>query len=138
MPAPPAWLTDFANAVVAHVHPLDVDAPVGCHYHQDDAGWEVTLFSARTETLGGARDGQVRSSRFRVDLLGVCSEFTSIQAMHWQPHRMGRRDEIGPHVACEGDYHGERIWLRIPAAAPAQFPPWRQSTHNSSRWEEVG
>jgi hypothetical protein len=137
MPAPPEWLSDFANAVAAHVHPMDVLAPLGCHYHHDVTGWEITLFASRTEIVGGPRDGQLRPSRFGVDLLGLCSVFTNIQSLQWQAHRFGSRDEIGPHIAVEGDYCGQRIWLRVPAAAPEQFPPGRHAATNSSQWEEV-
>jgi hypothetical protein len=96
------------------------------------------LFAARVETIGGPRDGEIRAARFRVDLLGLCALFTSIESVHWQAHRLGRRDDLGPHVAVEGRTRGHRVWLRIPASAPAQFVPWRETSPNSSRWEEVG
>jgi hypothetical protein len=138
MSSPPSWLAEFVNSVATHVLPVADSAPLGCHYHLDDDGvWEVTLFAARKETVGGPQDGHVRPSRFRVDLLAVCAEFQTIHGVSWQAQRMGRRDELGPHVAVEGEFRGTTIWLRIPAAAPQQFPPCRSHVTNNHRSEEI-
>jgi len=137
MSAPPEWLSEFANAAAACIHAVDYESPIGCHYHHDKTGWEVTLFTGATEIVGGPRDGHRRVPRFGVDLVGLCSVFESIHSMRWQAHRLGSRDDIGPHVAVEGDYGGQRIWLRIPAAAPEQFPPGCHAAPHSGHWEEV-
>jgi hypothetical protein len=137
MPAPPEWLTEFANKVAAFVHPVDALAPLGCHYHQEGAGWEVTLFAARTEIVGGPRDGQQRPSRFGIDVLGMCAVFQSVRAIEWQAQRFSARDELGPHLSIRGDYCGQHIWLRIPAFAPEQFPPGRQAVTFNGEWNEI-
>jgi len=119
------------------VYPFGRQTPLGCHYHRAKTGWEITLFAARTEIVGGPRDGEQQPARFAVNLAELCSVFDSIESFRWQAHRYSRRDEIGPHVAVEGKYRGQTVWLRIPAAAPKQFPPGRQTRANSSPSEEL-
>lgn len=118
MTNPPEWLAEFADRVTALVMAVDVLAPMGCHFCCEDGVWEVTLFAATTEILGGPRDGLQRPSRFCLDLAGLTALFTSISSFHWQAHSLGRHDDLGPHVALEGDVAGNRVWLRIPARAP--------------------
>ena len=57
MANPPDWLSELANAVAGDILPVDILAPVGCHYWTNGAIWEVTLFVSKTETQGGACDG---------------------------------------------------------------------------------
>ena len=69
MSTPPDWLNQLANAAAEEIEGLDVLAPLGCHYHDADGVWEVTLFASLTEVVGGAKDGVLRRSKFSVDLL---------------------------------------------------------------------
>lgn len=137
MTALPVWLPDFANAVAAQLHSVDPLPPLGCHVHRSPDAWEVTLFASKTEVIGGKRDGLLQSARFHLDLAGLLGVFSEIHCFHWQAQSLGRHDDLGPHVAIEGEYRGETVWLRIPADAPAQFPPGRHSVNCERTWEEV-
>lgn len=122
MSTPPAWLEKLANAVLAQISLHDSCTPWWCHYHLDEWGWEITVFPARGEMLGGPYDGQTFSPRFSLDVQALLELFDSVQTVSWQAHRLGHGDEVGTHLAVQGMYAGEAIWLRIPASAPARFP----------------
>jgi hypothetical protein len=137
MTNPPEWLAEFTDRVTALIMAVDVLAPIGCHFCCEAGVWEVTLFAARTEVLGGPRDGQQRSSRFFLDLAGLTRLFDSVTAFHWQAHSLGKSDDLGAHVAIEGDVDGKPVWLRIPSHAPAMFDPGRVALMHDRRWEEA-
>uniref|UniRef100_A0A7C2P1P9 Uncharacterized protein n=1 Tax=Schlesneria paludicola TaxID=360056 RepID=A0A7C2P1P9_9PLAN len=137
MSVPPAWLQDFADAVAGHLHAVDVLSPLGCHFHQSDDLWEITVFASSTELVGGSRDGQGRVSRFQVDLLGLSQLFDDIQDFHWQAQGLGPQDDLGPHVSIVGRCRGQSVWLRVPAMAPKAFPPGRLAHVHQQSWEEV-
>jgi hypothetical protein len=95
------------------------------------------VFASATEVIGGSRDGELRSSRFHVDVLGVCQLFDEIASVTWQTHRLGQRDDLGAHLSIEGQIQGESVWLRIPAVAPHPFAPGRLAHALTQQWEEV-
>jgi len=137
MVAPPSWLATFADQVAAQIHPIDVLAPLGCHYHLDEEVWEVTLFVSKTEVIGGPKDGRLKNSRFQLDIKGVLETFDAVESCAWQPMGLGEEDEVGPHLSIEGIYAGHPIWLRLPATAPQQFDPGRYAVVHERRWKEV-
>ena len=137
MPLPPTWLREFANAVAGTIQPVDVLAPLGCHFHRDGDVWEVSLFASSTEIVGGQQDGNVRPSRFAVDLAALTGVFEQVQTFHWQVMAANRWDELGAHVSLEGRYQGHAIWLRILSRAPQRFQPGRQARVYDLSWEEV-
>lgn len=116
---------------------MEALAPIGCHVHRSPDSWEVTLFVAATEVVGGSRDGKTCPSRFFVDVLGISRLFEKLQSVSWQAQGLGAEDEVGPHVAFEGVVHNESLWLRIPALAPRQFPPGRRAHVHQQLWEEI-
>ncbi len=134
---PPPWLAEFADQVTALILAVDVLSPVGCHFCVEADIWEVTLFAARTEVLGGPRDGEQRPSRFYLNLAGLMQQFTSITSFHWQAHSLGKHDDLGAHVAIEGEVDGHRVWLRIPSHAPAMFDAGRVALIHDRRWKEA-
>jgi hypothetical protein len=127
----------FADAVAAQLQAVDVLPPLGCHVHRDAEAWELTVFASATEVIGGSRDGEFRMSRFHVDVLGICQLFDEIASITWQTHRLGQRDDLGAHLAIEGQVQGEPVWLRIPAVAPKAFAPGRLAHALTQQWEEV-
>lgn len=122
MSSPPDWLEKLANAVVAQMSLHDPCTPLWCHYHLDEWGWEITVFPPRREMVGGPYDGQTFSPRFCVDVQALLELFDSVQMVSWQAQRLGNADDVGAHLAVQGMYGGEPIWLRIPASAPTRFP----------------
>lgn len=137
MSAPPSWLSDMANEVAGQIYGIDVLAPIGCHYHCADGIWEVTLFVARTEIVGGEQDGEVRCSNFRLDLNEVRQVFESIRSLEWQALPAGPDDELGPHISIEGDYRGQPVWVRILSVPPPRFQAGRYAKVYQDLWEET-
>lgn len=137
MTNPPTWLAEFADQVTSLLLPVDVLAPLGCHVFQYGDIWEVTLFAAKTEVIGGPRDGEQRPSRFHLDLGGLTQLFTSVTSFHWQAHSLGKNDDLGAHVAIEGDVAGNHVWLRIPSHAPAMFDAGRVALMQDRTWKEA-
>jgi hypothetical protein len=123
MATPPSWLGQLAEQVVAQMKAVDILAPVGCHYFHNDVTdqWEVTIFVSATETIGGRFDGKLSASRFHVDIAGLLEVFGNAESVHWQALKLGADDDLGPHLAIEGTYCGNSVWLRVLATAPQQF-----------------
>jgi hypothetical protein len=137
MTPPPEWLATLANEVAAQIEPLGPMGPLGCHYYPGPAGWEITVFAASTEVVGGPQDGRVLGARFEVNLKALISIFAEVTAMHWQSQTFGRQDELGAHLSIEGRYGEESVCVRIPAVSPQRFEPGRQKAHRR-RWYEAG
>lgn len=127
MTQPPIWLAETADRIAMQIHGAEALAPIGCHYYHDELSnlWEVTLFVSSTETVGGELDGKFTASRFSVELLGLAAIFSKVQRFSWQAVSMGEEDDLGPHLAVEGRVGEHKIWLRIVADAPKQFPAGR-------------
>lgn len=139
MATPPSWLAQLANDVVSHMTPADVLAPLGCHHFHDKARdqWEVTIFAAKTETIGGQYDGRQTSSQFHLDVLGMLTVFENAEQVHWQALSLGDEDDLGPHFSMEGTYCGQSVWLRVLATAPEAFEAGRYFHANEMRLVEV-
>ena len=127
----------MANAVAQEIAPVDILAPIGCHYHCADGVWEVTLFVGMTEVVGGRTDGIKRRSRFSVRLGKLDSIFAEVEHFHWQTHTLGSTDDLGPHISLEGKYQGHPVWLRILASPPRRFPAARQAWTNEAELKEL-
>ena len=138
MANPPSWLTQLANDVVEQMIAVDVLAPVGCHYYHDESRdqWEVAVFAAKTETVGGRFDGRMIPSRFHIDVLGLLKVFGKADQVHWQALSMGDEDDLGAHLSIEGTYCGHAVWLRVLSAAPDQFEAGRYFDAHEMRMVE--
>lgn len=134
---PPAWLQTFANDVAARIVPVDLLPPLGCHFAYVEPQWEVTLFAASTEVVGGQRDGELRPARFACNVKAVLGLFDAIETIHWQTMMVSADDELGAHISIEGLYEGRSVWLRILARPPRRFEAGRLARVNEMSWEEV-
>jgi hypothetical protein len=137
MNQPPDWMQSLADEAGALIHPVDLLAPLGCHYCEVNGVWEITLFASQTEILGGPLDGGLRASRFHVDLAELIVLFDEVSSAYWQALGLGEEDDLGPHVGIEGRYAGHDVWLRILANAPKRFPPGRVAHVQQGTWEEL-
>lgn len=139
MSAPPSWLAEMAEGVAATLYAVDVLAPLGCHRYHNRAldQWEVTLFAAKTETIGGRYDGRKSPSKFHVDVCALFELFTPVTAFHWQALSLGPDDDLGPHLSLEGVYQGHSVWLRILASAPSHYRIGRLADAYTLRLEDV-
>jgi hypothetical protein len=119
---------------------VDTLSPIGCHYFHNEEPpeqWEVSVFAARTEIVGGERDGQETSSRFTLDLKRVVRLFSEVKRLHWQGLEFGADDEVGSHISIEGIYLGRPVWLRILAHAPKRFESGRYAHAYQVRLEDL-
>src|SRR5579863_3928411 len=102
MSLPPGWLKELADATALLMMPADVMAPIGCHYCCVDDTWEISLFVSSTEIVGGERDGDVRRSRFCLDVEAVKKLLDEVHGISWQAQSLASDDELGPHVELCG------------------------------------
>ena len=139
MSPPPTWLAELANRVATEMYPIDVMSPIGCHYFYSDESsqWDLTLFAADTEVVGGARDGSRSPSKFNLDLSHLNTMFSKITNFHWQALPMGPNDDLGPHVSVEGIFRGQRVWLRILSQSPECFETGRKAKPYELSMEDV-
>lgn len=133
----PAWIIQLAEQVAERFAPVDPVAPLGCHFHRAPEAWEVSVFAADTEIVGGAQDGRRRASRFVLDMLPLISLFEQVFDITWQPSRFEKEDELGGHVAIIGTYDGQLVCLRVLSRAPATFPPGRRANVHQGVWENL-
>ena len=80
MSSPPGWLKELADAAALLMMPADVMPPIGCHYCSVGSTWEISLFASSTQVVGGGRDGDVRRSRFCLDVEGIRKLFDEVLA----------------------------------------------------------
>lgn len=137
MPHPPDWLKELADAAALLMMPTDVMAPIGCHYCCIEGTWEIALFASSTQIVGGQRDGEVRRSRFCLDVRAISALFSQMHDVVWQAHGQGADDELGPHVGFSGIYAGNRVELRILAFPPKRFESGRRAIVYTPAWEET-
>ncbi len=118
--SPPLWLRNFTDEVGNCLQVLN-DPALGCHFHLENDIWEITLFFAATEILGGEQDGVRHQSPFWVDVQRLC-EFFQIDQFQWQAHAVDEDDALGTHLSITGNYSGHAVWLRILANSPPELP----------------
>jgi hypothetical protein len=134
MDAAPDWLPTLTEALAPHLVAAALPAPMGAHVHRaggeeqhPDGVWEVSLFYGRTEIVAGPQDGRRTDTAFWLNLAGLAELFDRVDAFYWQASPMGPGDDLGPHVAIEGEFLGNSVRVRILAAAPPQFPAARSA-----------
>lgn len=118
--SPPDWMKDFTDEVGSCLHPLN-DTQLGCHFYLERGIWEVTLFFAATEVVGGKHDGVRRQAPFWVDVRALGQVF-DLTELYWQSHVMDSDDALGSHLSIVGSYVGNSIWLRVLQNAPSELP----------------
>ena len=106
--------------------PIDLPAPIGCHFCEVDGVWEISIFAANTEVVGGRRDGRCFHSKFTMELLPILWLFDDGQNVTWQNAPVNRSDELGAHLSLDADYRGHAVRLHVLAQAPRRFEAGRQ------------
>ena len=137
MTLPPAWLKELADAAALLMMPADVMAPIGCHYFCVETTWEISLFASSTQIVGGERDGEVRRSRFCLDIEAIRKLFTEVHSVSWQAQALASDDELGPHVELHAIYAEKEVKLRILAFPPKRFASGRRAIVYEHAWEET-
>jgi hypothetical protein len=121
MGAPPEWVDRLVQELSGLFH-YHSENPLGCHWHQAEEVWEISVFMLRLEVLGGARDGENVALPFHLDLQGLPGILESVESLSWQSTRLGDSDDLGQHISLTGTYAGQSVWLRILAEPPAEMP----------------
>ncbi len=135
----PMWLNDFASTAAEHIHGVDVLSPLGCHCYHNKARdeFELTVFASRTQVVGGRLDGHEVSSSFDVNVGEIALLFDELPKIGWQALAKGTEDQLGPHVAFEGCYMGQAIWLRILSQPPDRFEHGRNLNVHTLKLEDL-
>jgi hypothetical protein len=111
--------------------------PLGCHYYFCDGCWEIAIFPAHTEIIGGPHDGRQTAPRFRVDLLAIATLFSSVEEIHWQTRAVNDQDQLAAHIAITGICEHESVSVRVLQSAPSEFEPGRKAMTNEGRLIET-
>lgn len=127
MPTPPDWIQVLADRIAACLEPLEPLPPLGCHYHDCESGWEISVFPSQTEVVGGIHDGLQTTPRFRVDVLGIAELFSQVDEISWQSRPVDESDDLGAHISLSGKIGGESVSIRILKRSPACFTPGRKA-----------
>lgn len=122
---PPPWLRWFINDASKGIVDHGTIGPIGCHYFFDEqlSTWEISLFVAHTEVIGGPLDGSLIATGLQVDLVRIKAAFDSEPATYWQSEKIADDDQLGNHVSMEGIARGNAVWLRILHEPPAFAGP---------------
>lgn len=121
MESRPEWIENLVNRVSAMVRSHE-EVPLGCHLHQTEDCWEISVFTMRVEVLGGPRDGEELTLPFHVDLSQIGEVLDEVESLTWQTTRIGSSDDVGPHLSLLGRCDGNEVWVRLLAEAPATTP----------------
>lgn len=105
--------------------------PLGCHYHQCESGWEISIFPSQTEIVGGPKDGRQIAARFRMNVLSVAQLFSQVEELTWQSKAVNEDDQLSNHVAIAGLVEGVPVAVRVLKTAPACFDPGRKVLVNN-------
>ena len=120
----PAWLEPLVEAVASNITVHGPDGPLGLRYRQQGGRWDVLLYPLPVEMIGGEHDGGLAAPGFVLDLRGVWSAFTRIDALGWDAHgTCPENTSGGPCFSVEGAFGGHEVCLRVLAYAPGDVEP---------------
>ncbi len=66
-------------------------------------------------------DGREVRCNLEVEVNAIAALFDEPPKIGWQALPKGNEDQIGPHIALEGLYMGQNVWLRILAESPDRY-----------------
>ncbi len=137
MPSPAPWIEALTSEVAHAISGVDMMAPLGCHTFRDGSIWEITLFVAATEIVGGVADGRLTYSRFVVDVPLLLQAFSQVISCSWYAGADSNSEQLGSHLSLEGYYGEHHVWLRVPDRAPSVFEPGRVVRVHDQTIEEL-
>ena len=131
-PKPPVWLQEFTSLVGSGISSLSTPSSLGCHYFLDEqkAIWEVTLFTGRTEILGGAHDGLIVPSSTDIDVKHIAAIFGDLAELKWRSESHNDYS-LGPFLSFHGKIGEHRVVLRILQDSPDWAGPGQLLDSNS-------
>lgn len=115
------WLDLLLDAVTSCIEADSPMGPLGFRTWEEEGFWEVRIFPTPVELVGGAHDGEVVVTGFRLDLEQLRQEFASVVAFGW--NALGLTWPEGPHIYLEGVFQGREVFLQVLAYAPEGEEP---------------
>ena len=136
---PPSWLRWFGNDAARAIVAEEGKCPIGCHYFHDaeNSVWEVSVFVATTEIVGGPMDGTSYTTSLRLNISAIISLFDEVSQVYWQSESLSEEDELAQHVSFEGTARGHKVWLRVLKESPAGTGPGRLLHSHSGKLETL-
>jgi hypothetical protein len=119
----PQWLVSLVDAAGDCMEVHCECGPLAFRWGSDRDLWEVRIYYAPGEAVGGADDGAMLAPGFTLDLTRLTSVFDKLTEVCWRSHSFGPHDQEGPHVSMEGVYQGHHVWLQVLAEAPEGEEP---------------
>ncbi len=119
----PTWLESLIDVIAACIEPHDQIGPLGYLYNIDSDIWEIIVYPCPLELTEESEENTKVSPRFSLDMELLRSSFERVETIFWNAHDMGPYDTFGPHIALEGTYQGNKVYLQILAYAPEDEKP---------------
>lgn len=119
----PQWLTSLVDAVGNCMEVHCAAGPLAFRWGSEDDFWEVMVYCAPGEAVGGAEDGAVLVPGFSLDVSELMSIFEELRDSHWQSHSFGPHGHKGSHISIEGVFQGHHVYLQVLAEAPEDEKP---------------
>ena len=89
MSQPPAWMESLIDIVANCMEPHSQLGPLAYRWRNEGGYWEMWVYPAPAELVGGAEDGAVVSPGFSLDVQELSSAFEELEDVHWQAHAFG-------------------------------------------------
>jgi len=136
---PPSWLRWLSNDAARGIVADECHAPIGCHFYQnpDNQEWEVSIFVAATEIVGGQMDGKVLPLQLQLNISHVMNLFDETPEVFWQSDSVSDDDELSQHISFEGKARGHRLWLRVLKESPQGTGPGRLLHADNGQMENL-
>ncbi len=136
---PPSWLRWLSNDAARGIVADECHAPIGCHFYQnpDNQEWEVSIFVAATEIVGGQMDGKVLPLQLQLNISHVMNLFDETPEVFWQSDPVSDDDELSQHISFEGKARGHRLWLRVLKESPQGTGPGRLLHAHNGQMENL-
>lgn len=136
---PPSWVQWLGNDTVRTISCDDQSqSPIGCHYFYDTESdvWQISIFAASTEIIGGPLDGTIFSTPISIDLAAFANLFDSPPNVKSNSDT-SKSDHRPSYVSCEGRVRGRTVWLRVLKDAPEEFGPGRILNSDNGQLETL-
>lgn len=136
---PPSWLRWLSNDAARGIVADECHAPIGCHFYlnPDKQEWEVSIFVAATEIVGGQMDGKILPLQLQLNIGHVMNLFDEMPEVFWQSDPISDDDELAQHISFEGKARGHRLWLRILKESPEGTGPGRLLHAHNGKMENL-
>lgn len=119
----PAWMRLLVDLVAGCMEAHSAVGSLGFRWRQDEDQWDIMVYPAPGELVGGANDGALVSPGFSFDVQGLTTVFEELVDVCWQAQAFGPHDQEGQHLSIEGVYDGHRIYLKVLSGAPQDEEP---------------